>query len=421
MKSPVPFIVLLLIGVTIVQEMSAQNNELSKDEVRDGWSLLFDGRTLDGWRGFKMDGIPADWSVNDGCIVVSASGGDETNSDLISSDQFEDFDLYLEWAISPGGNSGVFFHVLEGNYPSTYSSGPEYQLIDDVGFPSELEDWQQAGANYAMHPADPLKKVLLPVGEFNSSRIRVDNGHVTHWLNGEIIVEYELWTEEWHKLKMEGKWKGFPMYGNARKGFIGLQHHGSTVWFRNIKIKDLTDPGDALFNGKDLTGWVNHGEENWYVEDGVLVGASSSAGGYGYLVTDREYDDFLLRLEFVIEGDGNSGVFFRSNLTGTDIKGWQVEVAPPGKNTGAIYESGGRGWLNEIPDARENILKPGDWNDLVICVNDNHVQSWLNGESMTDLFDQILAKGSGVIALQVHSGGGVAVKWRNIYLKNLAE
>lgn len=413
------FLVLSLAGFFAFQPVMAKQNKLTKKEKEEGWKLLFDGKTLDGWRGFKMQGIPADWSVDKGCIVVSGTGGGESANDLITVDQFEDFDLCLDWAISPGGNSGIFFHVVEGDYPSTYATGQEYQLIDDAGWPGTLEEWQQAGADYAMHNADKTKKKLMPAGEFNTSRIRVENGHVTHWLNGEIIVEYDLWTPEWYKLKDQGKWKDYPMYGLARKGYVGLQHHGSLVRFRNIKIKDLTDPGELLFNGKDLTGWVNYGDEKWYIEDGLLVGASGSKGGYGYLATEKQYDNFILRVQFKIEKEGNSGVFFRSILNGTDIKGWQAEVAPPGQNTGAIYESGGRGWLNEIPEEREKILKAGQWNDLVISVDGAHVQTWLNSESMTDLFDDAVAKGRGVIALQVHSGGDVAVMWKDIYLKIL--
>ena len=275
------------------------------------------------------------------------------------------------------------------------------------------------GANYAMHHADKTRKHLKPAGEFNSSEIRVKDGHVTHWLNGEIIVEYDLWTDEWYKLAREGKWKDYPGYGLARKGHIGLQDHGSPIRFRNIKVRDLTDPGIPLFNGKDLTGWVNYGSEKWYVEDGMIIGQSGEDKGYGYLAVEKPYEDFILRLQFRLENDGNSGVFFRSTLKGTDITGWQVEVAPPGQNTGGIYESGGRGWLAEIPDDRENILKPGDWNDLVVCLMDDRVMVWLNNEMMTDLKDSAIGKGTGLIALQVHSGGQVAVKWRDIYLKEI--
>lgn len=221
------------------KQVIAQNNELTKEEVNEGWVLLFDGKTTEGWRGFKMDQVPFGWKVDDGCLITSPGDGNETRGDIITISQYDDFELYLEWAISPMGNSGILFHVQEGDFQSTYASGPEYQLIDDDGYKDKLEDWQQTGANYAMHPADTLKKKLMPAGEFNSSRIRVKNGHVTHWLNGEIIVEYDLWTEEWHKLAHEGKWKDYPGYGMAKSGHIGLQDHGSVIRFRNIKLKVL--------------------------------------------------------------------------------------------------------------------------------------------------------------------------------------
>jgi hypothetical protein len=393
----------------------SQDNQLTATQKEDGWTLLFNGYNTDGWRGYKMKVMPDGWHVEDGCLVTSSTGG-EMRGDIITVNQYEDFDLYVEWAITPAGNSGIFFHVLEDS-PGAYESGPEYQLIDDLGWPDKLEEWQQTGANYAMQVADKTKKHLKPVGEFNSSEIRVKDGHVTHWLNGEIIVEYDLWTDEWYKMAHEGKWKDYPGYGLARKGYIGLQDHGSPIRFKNIRVKDLTDPGKPLFNGKDLTGWVNYGEEKWFVEDGAIIGQSGQGGGYGYLATNKEYYNFTLRLEFKLENDGNSGVFFRSNLKGTDITGWQVEVAPPGQNTGGIYESGGRGWLVEIPDDKENILQPNDWNSLVISLKDNRVMAWLNNELMTDLKDDAILKGRGVIALQVHSGGQVAVKWRNIYLR----
>ena len=411
--------------ILLFSEVSAQVNfnTLPDDERSDGWELLFDGRTLGGWRGYNQESIPAGWSAENGCLITSGTGGD-LGGDIITLGQYEDFELYLEWAISAGGNSGIFYHVIEGDYPAAYCTGPEYQLIDDAGFPQQLEPWQQAGADYAMYPADPLKKRLRPVGEFNSSRIRVRDQHVTYWLNGEVIVDFDLWSPDWHRRAKEGKWKDYPAYGLARKGHIGLQDHGSHIRFRNIKVKDLTNSGVSLLNGKDLEGWEIYGTENgeWLVEkgaEGTLTGASKSAGGYSYLGTEKEYRDFILRLEFRLAADGNSGVFFRSEIHGTDITGWQVEVAAPGENTGGIYESGGRGWLSEIPDGKENILMPGEWNDMVILLKGDRVMTWLNGQMMTDLADEKIGRGKGIIALQVHSGGGVAVMWRNIFLREL--
>ncbi len=174
-----------------------------------------------------------------------------------------------------------------------------------------------------------------------------------------------------------------------------------------------------IFNGKNLDGWVIHGTEKWFVEDGLLVCESGPDKEYGYLSTEKFYDNFELTLEFLQESNGNSGVFFRSTFEGTKVSGWQVEVAPPNHDTGGIYESYGRGWLVQIPDEREDILKMGEWNAMKIKVVDDHVTTWLNGEQMVDLVDEKIGQGKGAIALQIHSGGGIKVSWRNLKVKEL--
>lgn len=400
-----------------------QDNRVAPAEGRQGrterlsnWMELFDGITTDGWKGFNRESIPGGWIVEDGNLVTLGKGGD-LGGDIITEAQYEDFELFLEWAISEGGNSGIFFHVLEGDYPTVYATGPEYQLIDDAGFPEPLEDWQQTGANYAMHKAE--NKTLKPVGEFNTSRIKVVDGKVEHWLNGENILNYELWTDEWYQRVQNSKWKDYPGYGLARKGHIGLQDHGSKVQFRSIRLLDLTDRGVPIFNGNDLNGWQVHGTEKWYVEEGELVCESGPDKAYGYLATESDYQDFILHLEFKQESNGNSGVFFRSQLDGIIISGWQVEVAPEGHDSGGIYESYGRGWLHQIPDNREHILKEGDWNELVVRVQGDRVMTWLNNEMMTDLTDQKIGEKIGKIALQIHDGGGVKVRWRNLSVREL--
>ncbi|MFW5756271.1 MAG: 3-keto-disaccharide hydrolase [Tangfeifania sp.] len=175
----------------------------------------------------------------------------------------------------------------------------------------------------------------------------------------------------------------------------------------------------SLFNGKNLDGWKVHGTEKWYVEDGLLVCESGPDEEYGYLSTEEYYDDFELTLEFLQEADGNSGVFFRSTFDGTKVSGWQVEVAPPNHDTGGIYESYGRGWLVQIPEEKEDILKMGEWNKMKIRAVGGHVTTWLNGEKMVDITDEKIAEGKGAIALQIHDGGGIKVKWRNIKVKEL--
>ncbi|WP_421978981.1 3-keto-disaccharide hydrolase [Roseivirga seohaensis] len=171
-----------------------------------------------------------------------------------------------------------------------------------------------------------------------------------------------------------------------------------------------------LFNGENLDGWVNHGEEKWYVEDGLLVCESGPAAQYGYLSTEDFYDDFELTLDFKQEANGNSGVFIRSTVEGTKVSGWQVEVAPPGDNTGGIYESYGRGWLIQPDPEKDKVLKMGEWNTMKIRVEGPEVTTWLNGTQMVHLVDEKIGAGKGAVALQIHDGGGIKVSWKNIKL-----
>lgn len=175
----------------------------------------------------------------------------------------------------------------------------------------------------------------------------------------------------------------------------------------------------SLFNGENLDGWINHGEEKWYVENGELICESGPKADYGYLGTEKFYKNFELTLEFKQESDGNSGVFIRSTFEGTKVSGWQVEVAPPGKHTGGVYESYGRGWLIKPEPAKEKALKMGEWNSLKIVADGPNITSWLNGEQMITFTDEKIGQGEGSIALQIHDGGGIKVRWRNIQLKPL--
>ena len=175
----------------------------------------------------------------------------------------------------------------------------------------------------------------------------------------------------------------------------------------------------SLFNGKDLTGWQIHGTEKWYVENGELVCESGPDNEYGYLATEQTYKDFELTVDFKQEADGNSGIFFRSSLEGTIITGWQVEVAPPGNDSGGVYESYGRGWLVKPDPAKDSALKMGEWNTMRIRVVGDQVNTWLNGTPMIDLNDEKIGEANGSIALQIHDGGGIKVRWRNILLKEI--
>jgi hypothetical protein len=175
----------------------------------------------------------------------------------------------------------------------------------------------------------------------------------------------------------------------------------------------------SLFNGKDLTGWTNNGTEKWYVENGELVCESGPDKQYGYLSTSKSYKNFILTLQFKQEANGNSGVFFRSSIEGVKISGWQCEVAPLNMHTGGIYESYGRGWLIQPKPEDEKWLKEGEWNTMKIEVKGDEVTTWLNDHQMIYLKDATIGKGDGFIALQIHDGGGIKVRWKNLELTEL--
>ncbi|TXH24350.1 MAG: DUF1080 domain-containing protein [Cyclobacteriaceae bacterium] len=175
----------------------------------------------------------------------------------------------------------------------------------------------------------------------------------------------------------------------------------------------------SIFNGKDLTGWKIYGTEKWYVDKGELVCESGPDKQYGYFATEKEYKDFELTLEFKQESNGNSGVFFHSQIEGTTISGWQAEVAPLNSHSGGIYESYGRGWLIQPTAEKEKALKEGEWNKMKIVVKGNVVTTWLNGEQMITLTDEKIGSRTGKIALQIHDGGGVKVRWKNIFITEL--
>jgi hypothetical protein len=174
-----------------------------------------------------------------------------------------------------------------------------------------------------------------------------------------------------------------------------------------------------LFNGKNLKGWKVHGTEKWYVENGELICESGPDKQYGYLASDKDYKDFELTVEFKQESNGNSGVFFHSSIEGTKITGWQAEVAPKGHSTGGIYESYGREWLVKPEPSLDHVLREGDWNTLTVRVKGNIVETFLNGTKMITLEDEKIGSVTGKIALQIHDGGGVKVRWRKVEIKEL--
>lgn len=203
------------------------------------WESLFDGTTLAGWRAFNGDSLPASWIIEDGTLKSLGRGGDIGGDIVYAGKQFANFDLQLEWKIAEGGNSGIFYHVQEGKqYAAPYFNAPEYQVIDQLGFPEKLEAWQSIGADYGMYDPD-FSDVVKPAGEWNTSRIVFTADSVVYYLNGKKTVNFVPWSDDWNSRRETGKWKDYPDYGKARSGLIGLQDHGSFVWYRNIKIREL--------------------------------------------------------------------------------------------------------------------------------------------------------------------------------------
>lgn len=184
-----------------------------------------------------------------------------------------------------------------------------------------------------------------------------------------------------------------------------------------ITVAAHAQKAKSIFNGKNLKGWTAHGTEKWYVENGELVCESGPDKQYGYLSTDKAYKNFELTLQFKQEANGNSGVFFRSSIEGTKISGWQCEVAPLNSHTGGIYESYGRGWLIQPKPEDEKWLKVGEWNELKLLVKGDEVTTYLNGHQMIYIKDEKIGKGEGFIALQIHDGGGIKVRWKNIKVR----
>ncbi len=180
-----------------------------------------------------------------------------------------------------------------------------------------------------------------------------------------------------------------------------------------------TKKTSSLFNGRDLTGWTIHGTEKWYVQNGELICESGPDKKYGYLSTNKQYKNFDFSVDFKQEANGNSGVFFRSSIEGVKISGWQVEVAPLNLHTGGIYESYGRGWLIKPKPEDEKWLKPGEWNNLRIRVVNDEATTWLNGHQMVYFKDAKIGAANGFIALQIHDGGGIKVRWKNFKIQEL--
>ena len=225
----------VLLGVVLVllaTPLSAQeHNRLNATERAAGWQLLFDGNSLTGWRGYNSESMPTGWSAENGMLIRTGPGGD-----IITEQQFADFELSLEWLVGPSGNSGVLFRAVEGQ-EEVYHGAPEMQILDDAGHADGRSPLTSAGSNYGLHGVP--RGIVKSAGEWITSRSVVVKYQVEHWLNGDKVVEYELGSADWAQRVANSKFAQWPAYGRASRGHIGIQDHGDRVSFRNLKIREI--------------------------------------------------------------------------------------------------------------------------------------------------------------------------------------
>ncbi len=228
------------------QAQQSKDNKLSKAEKKEGWILMFNGKNTKNWRGWQKPEPPGVWSASEGTLFCKAMKNDDAEPGqkgyIIYDGQFSNFHLKVDWKISEGGNSGIFYLGAEEGYPSIVNTAPELQVLDNERHPDgkKGKDGNRlSGGLYDLIPADPQN--ANPAGEWNSVEVIIKDGHVKHIMNGEEVLSFELWTEEWKELVSGSK---FPKiredwYDVPSKGYIGLQDHGDDVWFKNLKIRKL--------------------------------------------------------------------------------------------------------------------------------------------------------------------------------------
>jgi hypothetical protein len=214
-----------------------EENTLTESEKAEGWQLLFDGASMENFKGFRKNEVPSAWKVEDGTIAFAGESG----GDLVTKEKYKNFELSIDWKISEGGNSGIMYHVSEDTaYNNTYNSGPEMQVLDDERHPDAKQGVngnRQAGALYDLIPLSTA--AVKPAGQWNTAKLLVNDGHVEHWLNGKKVVEYEIGSAEWDALIKKSKFAPMKGFGREGQGHIALQDHGDKVWFKNIKIRVL--------------------------------------------------------------------------------------------------------------------------------------------------------------------------------------
>lgn len=414
--------------------LAMAQNTLTPVEQAQGWKLLSGPDATQQWRGYKSPSFPEKgWTFADGAFTHQAQGG---GGDIITNDQFGDFEFECEFKTAPKANSGIIYRIAETK-DTPWMTGPEFQVIDDAGAEEKPDSVHSSGALYDI-VAPPAQKALKPAGEWNAARVSIRSGVLQHWLNGMKVVEARLFDEsgkptpEWLAKIEASKFKQWPGFGLEVKGHIGLQDHGDEVSYRNLRARDLSAPlkGEVLlFNGKDLGGLEvftpapsDPGARianPFSVQNGILV---VSGTPNGYIRTTKDYTNYILKLEWrfnpVTKAAGNSGVLLR--MVGED-KVWPKSVE-------AQLHSGNAGDFWNIDEFRmkadpartkgRNTKKThgaerpiGEWNQYEIIVNRGDVILSVNGEEVNRATD--VESLAGKICFQSE---GAEIHFRNIRL-----
>lgn len=398
----------------VVTDGVLKPNSLTELEKTAGWELLFDGTSTDGWRGYRKDAFPAEgWEVAGGSLVHTKGGGD-----IITEKTFEDFEFEFEWKVAAGANSGVKYRVKEREDRGA-PLGPEYQVLDDSRHADGNSPRTSAASLYAL--AAPEGKQLAITGAWNHGRIAVHRGWLEHWVNGVRVIALRIGSDDWNSRVQGSKYKGIADFGIGA-GHIALQDHGDEVWYRSLKIRDLSNPAGEpkkIIEEGNLDGWHKMGDADYSWDDGSLLG-KVTGGRQSFLLSDAEYGDFILEVDVKTEEPGNSGIQIRTQLTDKYLYGYQIEIDPSERSwSGGLYEEGRRGWLQNLTgdEHARGAFKHGEWNRYRMECVGPWIRTWVNGVPVVDYLDGLLM--SGVFGLQVHSGNNTRVRWRDFQFHDL--
>lgn len=445
-----PMIACLTFLGLLATSVHAEHHDKNNLDVKDhgGWEVLFDGTSTDAFRGWKSKTFPEKgWVIDGDALHIQA---DSKAGDIVTKKEYASFDLRFEWKVAKGSNSGVIYRCVEhDDVRLSFMSGPEYQILEDDNHQNGKNPKTTAASLYA-HYAPNDKKTLKAIGEWNTGRIVVNGSKVEHWLNGEVVVAYDLDSEAFKKISQSTHYKQWPQFAKEKKGHIAFQDHTDDVWFRNIKIKELPEPmaadeGDdwlALFDGKSMDQFRAMKDleidKRWVIQDGLLHYTGGKFGGD--LVTKKAFGDFDLRWEWKLSVGGNSGIKYRVNPEKPNKKmyafGLEYQILDDEKHSDGKNPSHRVGSLYNMieADRDKKVNPPGQWNESRILSKGNKIEHWLNGEIVvayevwSDEFNALLAKSKyrgnkdfakmqpGHIAIQEHRD---KVWYRNIRIKEL--